>query len=123
MPNKGFAAANDGNISFRLSDDRVLCTPTRVSLPRLLLTRLRNPWVALTTACSSVGTRMGFTRRVGSINCAPADHASDSASGAISTIFRPPLSDAPPMTTAAIASSSARCSGIGSRGNARLRCL
>src|SRR3954466_14799130 len=28
---KGFAAANDGNISFRLSDDRVLCTPTRVS--------------------------------------------------------------------------------------------
>jgi L-fuculose-phosphate aldolase len=29
--NKGFAAANDGNISFRLSDDRVLCTPTRVS--------------------------------------------------------------------------------------------
>lgn len=29
--NKGFAAANDGNISYRLSDDRVLCTPTRVS--------------------------------------------------------------------------------------------
>ena len=29
--NKGFAAANDGNISFRLGDDRVLCTPTRVS--------------------------------------------------------------------------------------------
>lgn len=29
--NKGFAAANDGNISFRLSEDRVLCTPTRVS--------------------------------------------------------------------------------------------
>lgn len=29
--NKGFAAANDGNISLRLSDDRVLCTPTRVS--------------------------------------------------------------------------------------------
>jgi L-fuculose-phosphate aldolase len=29
--NKGFAAANDGNISCRLSDDRVLCTPTRVS--------------------------------------------------------------------------------------------
>jgi len=28
---KGFAAANDGNISYRLSDDRVLCTPTRVS--------------------------------------------------------------------------------------------
>ena len=28
---KGFAAANDGNISFRLGDDRVLCTPTRVS--------------------------------------------------------------------------------------------
>src|SRR3954471_3138058 len=28
---KGFAAANDGNISFRLSEDRVLCTPTRVS--------------------------------------------------------------------------------------------
>ena len=26
--NKGFAAANDGNITFRLSDDRVLCTPT-----------------------------------------------------------------------------------------------
>ena len=28
---KGFAAANDGNISYRMSDDRVLCTPTRVS--------------------------------------------------------------------------------------------
>ena len=28
---KGFAAANDGNISFKLADDRVLCTPTRVS--------------------------------------------------------------------------------------------
>jgi L-fuculose-phosphate aldolase len=29
--NKGFAAANDGNISYKLADDRVLCTPTRVS--------------------------------------------------------------------------------------------
>jgi L-fuculose-phosphate aldolase len=29
--NNGFAAANDGNISFKLSEDRVLCTPTRVS--------------------------------------------------------------------------------------------
>jgi len=29
--NKGFAAANDGNISYRMSEDRVLCTPTRVS--------------------------------------------------------------------------------------------
>ncbi len=29
--NKGFAAANDGNISLRLGDDRVLCSPTRVS--------------------------------------------------------------------------------------------
>jgi L-fuculose-phosphate aldolase len=29
--NKGFAAANDGNISFRLSDKEVLCTPTMVS--------------------------------------------------------------------------------------------
>jgi L-fuculose-phosphate aldolase len=29
--NKGFAAANDGNISLRLSEDRVLCSPTRVS--------------------------------------------------------------------------------------------
>ncbi len=28
---KGFAAANDGNISCRLGPDRVLCTPTRVS--------------------------------------------------------------------------------------------
>jgi L-fuculose-phosphate aldolase len=28
---KGFVAANDGNISFRLSEDRVLCTPTRIS--------------------------------------------------------------------------------------------
>jgi L-fuculose-phosphate aldolase len=28
---KGFAAANDGNISCKLADDRVLCTPTRVS--------------------------------------------------------------------------------------------
>jgi L-fuculose-phosphate aldolase len=28
---KGFAAANDGNISYRLAEDRVLCTPTRVS--------------------------------------------------------------------------------------------
>ncbi|MCE9555839.1 MAG: class II aldolase/adducin family protein [Planctomycetes bacterium] len=26
--NKGFAAANDGNITFRLSDNEVLCTPT-----------------------------------------------------------------------------------------------
>jgi L-fuculose-phosphate aldolase len=29
--NKGFAAANDGNISLRLDEDRVLCSPTRVS--------------------------------------------------------------------------------------------
>jgi L-fuculose-phosphate aldolase len=29
--NKGFAAANDGNISVRLDEDRVLCSPTRVS--------------------------------------------------------------------------------------------
>src|SRR5436309_15551487 len=28
---RGFVAANDDNISFRLSEDRVLCTPTRVS--------------------------------------------------------------------------------------------
>ena len=28
---KGFAAANDGNISMRLDENRVLCTPTRVS--------------------------------------------------------------------------------------------
>ena len=26
--NKGFAAANDGNISVRVSDNEVLCTPT-----------------------------------------------------------------------------------------------
>lgn len=29
--NRGFAAANDGNISIRLAEDRVLCTPTGVS--------------------------------------------------------------------------------------------
>src|SRR5215468_3020573 len=29
--NQGFAAANDGNISYRLAEDRVLCSPTRVS--------------------------------------------------------------------------------------------
>jgi len=29
--NKGFAAANDGNISYKLAEDRVLCTPTRTS--------------------------------------------------------------------------------------------
>src|SRR6266404_9857876 len=29
--NKGFAAGNDGNISFRLSETEVLCTPTMVS--------------------------------------------------------------------------------------------
>jgi L-fuculose-phosphate aldolase len=29
--NKGFAAANDGNISLRLDEGRVLCSPTRVS--------------------------------------------------------------------------------------------
>jgi L-fuculose-phosphate aldolase len=29
--NRGFAAANDGNISIRLGDNRVLCTPTGVS--------------------------------------------------------------------------------------------
>ena len=28
---RGYVAANDGNISARLSDDRVLCTPTGVS--------------------------------------------------------------------------------------------
>ncbi len=28
---KGFAAANDGNISMRIGENRVLCTPTRVS--------------------------------------------------------------------------------------------
>ena len=28
---KGFAAANDGNISFRLNDREVLCTPTMMS--------------------------------------------------------------------------------------------
>jgi L-fuculose-phosphate aldolase len=28
---KGFAAANDGNISMKLDENRVLCTPTRVS--------------------------------------------------------------------------------------------
>src|SRR3977135_2647492 len=29
--NKGFAAGNDGNISFRLNEKEVLCTPTMVS--------------------------------------------------------------------------------------------
>jgi L-fuculose-phosphate aldolase len=29
--NKGFAAANDGNITFRLNDKELLCTPTMVS--------------------------------------------------------------------------------------------
>ena len=29
--NRGFAAANDGNISCRLDDDRILCTPTGIS--------------------------------------------------------------------------------------------
>ncbi|MFM1997774.1 MAG: L-ribulose-5-phosphate 4-epimerase UlaF [Planctomycetota bacterium] len=29
--NKGFAAGNDGNISYRLGPDRVLCTPTMMS--------------------------------------------------------------------------------------------
>jgi L-fuculose-phosphate aldolase len=28
---KGFAAANDGNISYRMDDNRVVCTPTQVS--------------------------------------------------------------------------------------------
>jgi len=28
--NKGFAAANDGNISFRFEENRVLCTPTQI---------------------------------------------------------------------------------------------
>ena len=28
--NKGFAAANDGNISYRLDENRVLCTPTQI---------------------------------------------------------------------------------------------
>ena len=28
---KGFVAANDGNISYRISDNQVLCTPTLVS--------------------------------------------------------------------------------------------
>jgi L-fuculose-phosphate aldolase len=27
---RGFAAANDGNISFRLSDKEILCTPTMI---------------------------------------------------------------------------------------------
>ena len=29
--NKGFAAANDGNITYRLNDKEILCTPTMVS--------------------------------------------------------------------------------------------
>jgi L-fuculose-phosphate aldolase len=29
--NKGFAAANDGNISFRIGDNEVLCSPTMIS--------------------------------------------------------------------------------------------
>ncbi len=29
--NKDFAAGNDGNISYRLSDKKVLCTPTLIS--------------------------------------------------------------------------------------------
>ena len=29
--NKGFAAGNDGNISYRLNEKEVLCTPTMVS--------------------------------------------------------------------------------------------
>ncbi|MFM8892271.1 MAG: class II aldolase/adducin family protein, partial [Planctomycetia bacterium] len=29
--NKGFAAGNDGNISFRLGPNEVLCTPTMIS--------------------------------------------------------------------------------------------
>lgn len=29
--NKGFAAANDGNISYRISDNEILCTPTGIS--------------------------------------------------------------------------------------------
>ncbi|MGL6195891.1 MAG: class II aldolase/adducin family protein, partial [Thermoguttaceae bacterium] len=28
--NKGFAAANDGNISYRIDDNRVVCTPTQI---------------------------------------------------------------------------------------------
>ncbi|MBN2580508.1 MAG: class II aldolase/adducin family protein [Pirellulales bacterium] len=28
---RGFAAANDGNISYRIAEDRVLCTPTMIS--------------------------------------------------------------------------------------------
>ena len=28
---KGFAAANDGNITYRLNDKEILCTPTMVS--------------------------------------------------------------------------------------------
>src|SRR5215470_10382498 len=29
--NKGFAAGNDGNISYRIGENEVLCTPTMVS--------------------------------------------------------------------------------------------
>src|ERR1044071_1146888 len=29
--NKGFAAGNDGNVSYRLSEKEVLCTPTLIS--------------------------------------------------------------------------------------------
>src|SRR4051812_17279795 len=29
--NKGFAAGNDGNISYRLGENQVLCTPTMIS--------------------------------------------------------------------------------------------
>ena len=29
--NRGFAAANDGNISYRIDDDRIICTPTGIS--------------------------------------------------------------------------------------------
>ena len=28
--NRGFAAANDGNISYRIDENRVVCTPTQI---------------------------------------------------------------------------------------------
>ena len=31
MYEKGWVAANDGNVSIRLDDDRILCTPTAIS--------------------------------------------------------------------------------------------
>jgi L-fuculose-phosphate aldolase len=55
---KGWVAANDGNVSIRLADERILCTPTAVSkgmvtIEDLILCNMRGEKVSGERACTS----------------------------------------------------------------------